>query len=62
MAAKRGIGAEAEVNGHIGVTFIDPEILVRIQRVVQEVLKLVGENGFAPTQGNVGEIHEHGFP
>ena len=53
-----GVGTEAEVDGHVGVSFVNPEVFVRVQRVVKQVLKLVGEDGFAPSEGDVGEIDE----
>ena len=56
------VGTEAEVNRHVGVSFVNPEVFVRIQRVVKQVLKLVGEDGFTPSEGDVGEVDEDRLP
>ena len=62
VADQRRIRAEAEIDGHVSVAFIDPEVFVRVEGVVQQVLQLVGKDGLAPRQGDVSEVHEDRFP
>ena len=43
-----GIRPEAEVDGDVSVALVDPQVLVRIQGVVEQVFKFVSEDGTTP--------------
>ena len=44
VSGEGGIGTKAEVNGNIRIAFVDPQVLVRVQSIVKQVLQLVSED------------------
>ena len=58
VTGQGAVGPETEVNRHVGVPFVDVEVLIGIQCVVQQVLQFVSDDGAAPRQGHVRVVHE----
>jgi hypothetical protein len=44
VASQGRVGPEAEVNGHISIAFVDPQIFVWVEGIVKKVLKFVSED------------------
>ena len=61
MPGQRGIRSKAEVDGDIGVSFIDPEIFVGVESVVQQVFQFVSEDGTPPGERDVSKVNENRF-
>ena len=61
MTCKCTVCSEAEVNCNISISFIQPEIFIRVLRIVKQVLQFVSNNRLAPCERYVGEINVDDF-
>ena len=61
VPGQRGIRSKAEVDGDIGVSFIDPEVLIGVESIVQQVFQFVSEDGTPPRERDVSKVNENRF-
>ena len=61
VSSEGPISAKAEIDCNVCIPFIQPEIFVRVLRIVEQVLQFVSNDGFPPSQCNVCKINIHDF-
>ena len=61
MPGQRGVRSKAEVDGDIGVSFIDPEIFIGVEGIMQQVFQFVSEDGTPPRERDISKVNENRF-